>query len=337
MLTAPTQRLDRVSMIQTSTRPDATRRHDRALLEKIDRYLNTVPRAASDVVDVAPFLLFFRRDTDCPYITYARPAAPLAGDLSPAIREVRAAFAGRGRVCRWEWVADLFPELAPALVAAGFPGPERRPLMVVTRASFRPLAPPGVAMRVAGPEDDLAAIERVQQRGFGMEDAAPGPEPGAELRGALGRGSRVIAAWIGGTPVAAGVHNPVADTTELAGIATLPEFRRRGIGAALTAALAADAFARGCECVFLSAGDETIARVYGRVGFLSVGMAMDVMDVSNPLAGGDDSAGEHSAPPLQRIMAPAQDLFPRHPPRGGRLGVPPLPLTTGKAMEERCS
>src|SRR5262245_58866338 len=157
-------------MTQTATRPGAAPHAHRALLQHIDRYLNTVPRAASDVVDVGPFLLFFRRETDCPYITYARPAAPLVGDLSVAIAEVRAAFEGRGRRCRWEWVAELSPELAPSLVAAGFPEPEPRPLMVVTRESYRPLAVPGVQMRVARPGDDLAAIERVQHRGFGMEE-----------------------------------------------------------------------------------------------------------------------------------------------------------------------
>src|SRR5262249_13330273 len=191
-------------------------------------------------------------------------AAPLVGDLSVAIAEVRAAFEGRGRRCRWEWVAELSPELAPSLVAAGFPEPEPRPLMVVTRESYRPLAVPGVQMRVARPGDDLAAIERVQHRGFGMEEAASWAEPGAELRGALARGSRIYAAWLDGIPVAAGVHNPVGDATELAGIATLPEFRRRGIGAAPTPAPPARAFAPGPDCVFLRARDEPLAPAHGR-------------------------------------------------------------------------
>jgi phosphoserine phosphatase len=48
---------------------------------------------------------------------------------------------------------------------------------------------------------------------------------------------------------------------------------RRGIAAALTSVLVAEALERGIQTVFLSAGDETIARVYGQVGFERVGTA----------------------------------------------------------------
>ena len=54
----------------------------------------------------------------------------------------------------------------------------------------------------------------------------------------------------------------------------LPVSRRRGLGAAVTAALAADAQGRGIGTVFLSATDDTVARVYARTGFRQVGVAM---------------------------------------------------------------
>ena len=44
-------------------------------------------------------------------------------------------------------------------------------------------------------------------------------------------------------------------------------------GAAVTAALVADARAKGVRTVFLSAQDDTVARVYERVGFAQVGTA----------------------------------------------------------------
>jgi ribosomal protein S18 acetylase RimI-like enzyme len=62
-------------------------------------------------------------------------------------------------------------------------------------------------------------------------------------------------------------------TTELTGIAVLPRARRRGVGAALAAALVADAVARGVQTVFLSAQDDEVARVSERVGFVRVGTA----------------------------------------------------------------
>jgi predicted GNAT family acetyltransferase len=73
--------------------------------------------------------------------------------------------------------------------------------------------------------------------------------------------------------VAAGSYQPIGPVSEVVGIATLPAYRRRGIGGALTSFLAADALSRGARTVFLSAGDSEIARVYERVGFRRIGSA----------------------------------------------------------------
>jgi predicted GNAT family acetyltransferase len=56
-------------------------------------------------------------------------------------------------------------------------------------------------------------------------------------------------------------------------VATLPAMRRRGLGAAVTGALVADALAHGAQIVFLSAGSEDVARVYARLGFRRIGTA----------------------------------------------------------------
>ena len=47
--------------------------------------------------------------------------------------------------------------------------------------------------------------------------------------------------------------------------------RGRGLGGAVTAALAGAARDAGAEMVFLAAGDDAAARVYERVGFRRVG------------------------------------------------------------------
>jgi len=54
-------------------------------------------------------------------------------------------------------------------------------------------------------------------------------------------------------------------------VATLPSARRRGIAAALTAALTADALNRGVELVFLGADSDDVARIYERAGFRRIG------------------------------------------------------------------
>ena len=75
--------------------------------------------------------------------------------------------------------------------------------------------------------------------------------------------TRTAIATLGDDVVAMGQHQPVGDVTEIVGVATIPEARRRGIAGALTAALVADA---DVGTVFLSAGEDA-ARVYGRLGF----------------------------------------------------------------------
>jgi predicted GNAT family acetyltransferase len=61
--------------------------------------------------------------------------------------------------------------------------------------------------------------------------------------------------------------------TELTGIATLPAYRRRGIGAMVTAHLVADALEGGVELCFLSADTDEVARIYEKVGFAQMGTA----------------------------------------------------------------
>jgi len=54
----------------------------------------------------------------------------------------------------------------------------------------------------------------------------------------------------------------------------LPAARRRGLGAAVTHALAAHAQARDTPTVFLSSADSDAARIYTRLGFREIATAM---------------------------------------------------------------
>jgi ribosomal protein S18 acetylase RimI-like enzyme len=75
-------------------------------------------------------------------------------------------------------------------------------------------------------------------------------------------------------PLSSGQHNPIDAVSEIVGVGTLPSVRRRGLAHAVTAALVDDARERGVETIFLSAGDEEVARIYARAGFRRVGTAL---------------------------------------------------------------
>ena len=95
------------------------------------------------------------------------------------------------------------------------------------------------------------------------------------LRVRLRAGQSVLAAARGpGGPLAAGSYQLFDGVAEITGIGVLPASRRRGLGSAVTYALAEHARGRGAAVVFLSASDSSVARIYARLGFREIGTSM---------------------------------------------------------------
>jgi len=167
-----------------------------------------------------------------------------------------------------------------------------RPLMTMEAAGLAEIPEmEGIHLRPVGPDDDLATLAAVAHLGFanaGTEVGTTGIEALEAARDETADGQiqvqreRIVdgravsaVAWNEGHPIAYGGHQPIDDVSEVVGVATLPAFRRRGVGAALTAYLARDAFERGVKTLFLSASDEAVARTYARIGFRTIGVFAD--------------------------------------------------------------
>jgi ribosomal protein S18 acetylase RimI-like enzyme len=73
-----------------------------------------------------------------------------------------------------------------------------------------------------------------------------------------------------GRIVAAGMHEPCNDVSEITSLAVLPPFRRRGFGSALAEALAADAFDDRVDLVFVESASAAV-KMYERAGFQQIG------------------------------------------------------------------
>jgi GNAT superfamily N-acetyltransferase len=245
-----------------------------------------VPRSAARVEEHGPLRLFVADGVPWPY--YARPTG---GEVGAAdVTDMRARQRELGVPEALEWVDEVTPSLLAAARAAGLRVLEA-PLMVLDPARWRPAeAPTGIELRRLEPDDPgLAAARAVAHVGFAAPGTRPGPEGACEREAAAARQSEpdlaqmrrrlaagltvTIVAERDGAPLAVGSHNPLGDVTEVVGVATLPAVRRQGLGAAVTGALVQDARERGAELIFLSAGSEDIARVYGRLGFRRVGTA----------------------------------------------------------------
>lgn len=239
------------------------------VLTVLETYYDAAPRPSAEAEEVGPFTLFVRRSVDgFPY--YARPRLGLAAEVSRAdVDDVRARQRELGLPERLEWVHQTTPSLLVAARASGLAVAEC-PLLVLAE----PVSVPGRPVRILGPGDDLARVVGAVHAGFeGTDDVAPRP---ADLQAQLLRAGLLAMAGAYdecGAVVGGGSHGPRGDTTELVGIAVLPRARRRGYGAAISAALVADAQARGLRTIFLSAQDDAVARVYERVGFVRVGTA----------------------------------------------------------------
>ena len=259
-----------------------------AVVREIDAYCDAAPRAAADAEDIGSFTVFLRRGAGWPY--YARPrldAPPAAaGDIDAVLRHQTERDVPRA----FEWIEETAPWAGPALSGAGL-AIERHPMLVLDEL-WNPGAGVLAEVRLLEPDDPaLAYAQAVQEISFGaggtgrgeigtegLEAAVASQPPGrldfARQRIEEGR-TRTAAAFVDGVPVAAGAHQPLGGVTEIVGVATLPAFRRRGIGAALTAALADDAVRLGVGLIFLSAEGDEVAAIYERLGFGRVGFACE--------------------------------------------------------------
>lgn len=261
------------------------------LLVRLDRYFDAAPRSGTRTEEIGPFTLFINEGIGWRY--YARPRL---GESVFEPEDVRAVIERQrtlNQPRQFEWIEDVGPTVGTAIASCGLTIAPR-PLLHLKDSGFEPVPPPpDVQIRFAEPDDDLATMTAVAMIGFGSPGTGVGKagiESLAQAAASIdsktiefarsriaGRSTRLSVAFIGGDPVASGSHQPVDGQTEITGVACLPAFRRRGLGAAVTSALAVDAGENGVHTICLSAGDETIARVYERVGFRRVGTVAEAV------------------------------------------------------------
>ncbi|WP_327413954.1 GNAT family N-acetyltransferase [Streptomyces sp. NBC_01233] len=264
-------------------------------LSELERYYDTVPRVGgARAEDFGPLTLFVQEGQGWQY--YARPALGGSGDATAEdVQRVLSRQRELGVPEAFEWVAETSPSLRASVEAAGL-YVHAHPLMVLEGAEE---PPPHPEVRLVGPEDPLlpAAVTvpalAFSDPGTALGEAGPAElaaalaDPSVETRrahvsGMLTSGRTGMAAAVrGGVVLCSGQYNPVGDVAEVVGVGTLPSARRQGLALGVTAALVVEARARGARTVFLSAGDEDVARIYGRIGFRRVATAL----IAEPPAG----------------------------------------------------
>ena len=180
----------------------------------------------------------------------------------------RAFYAGVGHQFTVVTSDQLDADVCAAATASGWLMALDLPAMVCrTRLPDRPL-PASVSLRRADPLRDIASFRQIQRDGFASDE-----EDRAAVESVFGASDALAAAetfavvaTVGGRDAAVGMADVIDGVAYVGFIATLPAFRRRGLGDAVTRAVTNGGFDLGADMAVLEASPMGRS-VYERMGF----------------------------------------------------------------------
>ncbi len=273
-----------------------------AVISRLERAYDAFPRNGGAIhEEIGPFTLFIQGGGDWPY--YGRPTLGSTAVTRDDVAAVRQRQRDLGAPESLEWVHEVTPTLADAAAADALVV-HRHPLMVLDPARLPdPASLTEAAIDLLDPDNpnfpDWYAQQRaVAQTSFTIGGTAVGvagiadrdaarndPEPDQLTRARAlvraGHLSHVVAHTDEGVLATATAQSALG-ASEIVGVATLPAARRRGLGAAVSAAVARHRMDRGDDLIFLSAASDDVARVYASIGFHRVGTACIAEPAQSP-------------------------------------------------------
>jgi len=242
----------------------------------VQHHTRTLASRVPAHVRVGPFVCRFNPSWSSPFANYAVPddhAEPSREDISALI----SAFRQQDRKPRLEYLPGCAPAVEKALLAMGFEVENRAPVMACGPRHLEVPDPvPGLEFREARSDDDLDELFAIQHRAF-EEPGDPEPGAGSSARRIYQNGGIVVRAMFRGETAGGGSCTaPVDGITELVGVAVADRFRRRGIGAAISAYLTSRAHHRGYHLVWLEPADDSVERIYAGIGYRTVGEKLNI-------------------------------------------------------------
>ncbi len=191
-------------------------------------------------------------------------------NIDTAIQRARAALDGTS----WLWwynPADSDPGVADELLERGAVEVGTVPIMAA-RLRGKPVVPlpQGVRIEQARTASALKAFASIYPVPNGMTTADVDATTAVELaRNGRHELQLRYVAWLGDVPVSCGALSISNGVAGIYNMATVAEYERRGIAAALAAELLAEAHEQGIPVVTLTASPRG-ARIYQRLGFQNV-------------------------------------------------------------------
>ena len=247
----------------------------KALLRKLEDSYVQAARKRTGAIQSGPFLITLNPTTNLRWLNNASVGDDSQPITSADIRAMEKVFLDHQRMPRMELFKELRPDLVKALIAEGFEIESEMPVMVCTPRTFRPAANPQVQVEFLTTDSDPTPYMRVVDASFEHDEPIT-PERIEGMRQSLRKGSQWSAlARIDGRPAAVASLVVSDSTCELAGVGTLPDFRRRGAASTVSTRLLEEFFKHG-DIAWLSAGDDVAQAVYERLGFTLVGAQVNI-------------------------------------------------------------
>ena len=244
-------------------------------LECVQTYLRRQARRGRIAQALAAFTVYTPTTDDAADTPYAIPRHLRRIVRDADLDELHAIFGRQSARPRVEFLAGLYPDLPERLASAGYEETRRQPALIAHPHNIQsPLPPAHAEVITISRASSLEEVrETLDTNALGFDEPAGATEGQAEAFRAGLLTSRAFTLRAHGRPVTAGMFESImGGITELMGIATLPQYRRQGFAAYLTAAMAQSAFTYGATLVFLCAVSEEAGRVYQRVGFRPCGL-----------------------------------------------------------------
>jgi GNAT superfamily N-acetyltransferase len=220
-----------------------------------------------------------RNGPDAGWVDTAVPDAVfnVAWSATPLLASVLNASVGaavthfRGRVLAFHWHLGLHDETesaAEVLVRRGLTIEDQEPGMWLELDTTAGDGPPDTGLAIRPVTDALGLREWMQVWGCGAPQASI--ERWYGVYAALPYGPdgrlRMLVGYLAGEPVACVYVFVTGELASVEYVVTVPEHRRRGMGAAMTWAAVGQARAAGCRIAVLTASDMG-AGIYRRLGF----------------------------------------------------------------------
>lgn len=224
------------------------------------------------VASTPGYLYCFSEDAE-PY--YMSQVIPISDEAMSSVPEMIAYCAEHDRRVWIEFFAELFPELADALKSNGLCQWQQMPVML-NSGELSPVLP-SIQARPAN-TTDLEDIVHLCSLCFGFSGENVKKEVSNLVSGMASGAKLVSVLELQGRIVASGQTVSAGNVSELVGICTHPEFRRRGFARAVVQDLTRRAFGAGDIVTWLTPGSVSAFRLYESEGYVVSGTQMGFGD-----------------------------------------------------------